>query len=547
MAQGDRARGKKARRVSPSPDGGGGTPAISPTVSPAVKARSLSVTSIASLSPAHNNRSLASDALEAAAATKHLISKLHEEVKLSEASAGSLGASSANEHSFGSRGAGMAEEAAKFQFRTEASGPQMTSKGQTMDAPEKRAALTREKRKKAYVDQVQNKVQNSGLNDVDVAMNSCLRTMMVKFKLLLDCERCGLFFVDNDTDELYFHLEEEGAAVRFPKSEGIAGAVATQCVSLHVPDAYKDSRFNREIDKLTHFLTRDILCQPVVDENGEVPTVRAVIQMVNSNKDHGFTKEDMRVLVKYAKKVSEGLVAISEAFRESAKDAKDAKDAKETKDGGADSNADSKAESRMHQVESMNVVLKEITDQIEAEKHTILAKRKEESRHELTTGEANSRFQFRENKAEKKEKKGEEEDTPESREKSRIDVNKKKFDDIFSGKMEMKTADEMLMEEKMAEKEARDARRAKARKERDARDENKLKPLHLSAANRAAETETAKDAKGAPNAGKTERKKSVAEKAIAEKVAERIIAEKAIAEKFIAEKTIAENIKLSGL
>jgi hypothetical protein len=71
-------------------------------------------------------------------------------------------------------------------------------------------------------------------------------------------------------------------------------------------------------------------------------------------------------------------------------------------------------------------------DQIEAEKHTILAKRKEESRHELTTGEANSRFQFRENKAEKKEKKGEEEDTPESREKSRIDVNKKKFDDIFS-------------------------------------------------------------------------------------------------------------------
>lgn len=56
--------------------------------------------------------------------------------------------------------------------------------------------------------------------------------------------------------------------VRFSKERGIAGLVARTGITVNIKDAYKDSRFNKEIDQKTGFITRSILCMPIVASSG---------------------------------------------------------------------------------------------------------------------------------------------------------------------------------------------------------------------------------------------------------------------------------------
>ncbi|GMH83363.1 hypothetical protein TL16_g09572 [Triparma laevis f. inornata] len=291
--------------------------------------------------------------------------------------------------------AGISEAARRFQFRDGVSGQQMTSKGQTLDAEENRAALTKHKRQKAYVAQC----QDFNMDESDVAMNSALRNMMAKFKIMLQCDRCGLFFLDDETDELYFHVEEEGSNIRFPKTKGIAGE------ALLIKDAYKDDRFNKTVDKMTGYKTNNILCQPVKDGLGEII---AVMQMVNSMKKGGFTAKDQESLKDYSQKMSQGLLAI--------------------RDSGKDGTSGHMQKSREAKIKRMNEVIHEINQQIDAEKKAFLAKRKEESRHEYTANEAAARFKFRDGGEKQKEEKVFNE------EQIRAQNNQKLFDDIFSGK-----------------------------------------------------------------------------------------------------------------
>lgn len=105
---------------------------------------------------------------------------------------------------------------------------------------------------------------------------------------LLDCARCSLFMVDKASNELYarvFDADADTSAprpkppeIRFPIGVGIAGHVAKTGEVLNIPDAYQDPRFNSEIDKLTGFVTKNILCMPIFSPTQEVI---GVAQLVN--------------------------------------------------------------------------------------------------------------------------------------------------------------------------------------------------------------------------------------------------------------------------
>ncbi|HIC03911.1 MAG TPA: GAF domain-containing protein [Nitrospirales bacterium] len=58
--------------------------------------------------------------------------------------------------------------------------------------------------------------------------------------------------------------------MRFPSDRGIAGHVFTTGVTIDIPDAQVDSRFNPEFDEETGFVTRSVLCVPVINKRGEV-------------------------------------------------------------------------------------------------------------------------------------------------------------------------------------------------------------------------------------------------------------------------------------
>ena len=107
---------------------------------------------------------------------------------------------------------------------------------------------------------------------------------------LLEAERATVFVLDKEKKKLWslVGLGLDKQKIEIPMNEGIAGYVATTGESLNVPNAYKDERFNKEIDKKTGFRTKTILAVPIRNLKGEI---MGVFQVLNK-KDTTFNEED---------------------------------------------------------------------------------------------------------------------------------------------------------------------------------------------------------------------------------------------------------------
>jgi adenylate cyclase len=104
-----------------------------------------------------------------------------------------------------------------------------------------------------------------------------------------------LFLNDAETNELYSRVAQGNSSreIRLLNNSGVAGHVFTTGEGVIIDDAYADPRFNRTIDEQTGFVTRNILCVPIVTAKGEVIGVAQVL-----NKASGrFNKSDMGLLV----------------------------------------------------------------------------------------------------------------------------------------------------------------------------------------------------------------------------------------------------------
>jgi len=112
----------------------------------------------------------------------------------------------------------------------------------------------------------------------------------------LSADRCTLFLLDKDTNELWSKvaLGMGKQEIRFPVNMGLAGHVATTGETINIKDAYNDSRFNREIDKKTGYKTKTILCMPMRNLNHEIV---GVFQILNKFANEYFTEEDEDLLV----------------------------------------------------------------------------------------------------------------------------------------------------------------------------------------------------------------------------------------------------------
>ena len=65
--------------------------------------------------------------------------------------------------------------------------------------------------------------------------------------------------------------------IRVGWGQGIVGHVAQSGVTLNIPDVYRDERFNQDVDNMTGYRTRSMLCMPIKDAgSGEVMGVAQV-------------------------------------------------------------------------------------------------------------------------------------------------------------------------------------------------------------------------------------------------------------------------------
>eukprot|EP01059_Diplonema_ambulator_P006742 TRINITY_DN16351_c0_g1_i2.p1 TRINITY_DN16351_c0_g1~~TRINITY_DN16351_c0_g1_i2.p1 ORF type:complete len:864 (+),score=309.96 TRINITY_DN16351_c0_g1_i2:239-2593(+) len=142
-----------------------------------------------------------------------------------------------------------------------------------------------EKRKNEILLDVVQRVNETDLGSwvgvCDVIVEGCTE--------LLQAERCTLFIVNKENGTLL--ANSGGTEICMPLDQGIAGFVCSSGETVNIPDAYCDPRFNPDVDAATGFVTRTILCMPVI-ASGETVAVAQVI-----NKMCGeFTDDDEELL-----------------------------------------------------------------------------------------------------------------------------------------------------------------------------------------------------------------------------------------------------------
>ncbi len=136
----------------------------------------------------------------------------------------------------------------------------------------------------------------------ELQLTPLLRKIMDAAARLLEADRGTLFLNDEQTGELWspIALGMHGREIRFANHLGIAGSVFTTKTSINIEDAYGDARFNRDTDRETGYVTRTILCCPVVNKQGQAI---GAIQALNK-ADSPFTDKDAERLTAFAAQAS---------------------------------------------------------------------------------------------------------------------------------------------------------------------------------------------------------------------------------------------------
>ena len=129
-----------------------------------------------------------------------------------------------------------------------------------------------------------------------IELDNLLRLIIDKLVETLDVERCTIFLVDEEHQELYSRMLVEGSGllseIRLKIGEGIAGHVAATGEHLNVTDADLDPRHVRLFDQISGFHTRTILSVPMYNPQQKIV---GVVQLLNK-KSGPFTIRDERFL-----------------------------------------------------------------------------------------------------------------------------------------------------------------------------------------------------------------------------------------------------------
>ena len=129
------------------------------------------------------------------------------------------------------------------------------------------------------------------MESLDEALAAFIEVAMAE----LDAERGTLFLNDPTTNELYSRIAQGGfhREIRILNTSGVTGHVFTTGESVIVDDAYSNQHFSQSVDEESGFVTRTMLCVPILTAKKEVI---GVVDMLNKRTGK-FTQRDLDLLV----------------------------------------------------------------------------------------------------------------------------------------------------------------------------------------------------------------------------------------------------------
>jgi signal transduction histidine kinase len=124
------------------------------------------------------------------------------------------------------------------------------------------------------------KIVNSAL-----ALGSVLALILDVATRSISADRGTVYLVDHKNDSLWSLVTQgEGMVeIRLPLGKGLAGYVARTGETVNITDAYRDARFNPDIDHRSGYTTHTVLCMPMRNREGKII---GVFQLLN--KRTGF-------------------------------------------------------------------------------------------------------------------------------------------------------------------------------------------------------------------------------------------------------------------
>lgn len=148
-----------------------------------------------------------------------------------------------------------------------------------------------------YIESVNNKmdkfnqlIEAAKIVNSSLELDQILSIVLANAISITKADRGTVYLIDKEKNELWSKVlqGENLKEIRIPIGVGIAGIVAQTGEIINISNAYEDKRFNPEIDKISHYETRSILCVPMKNREDQIV---GVFQLLNK-KNGTFDGED---------------------------------------------------------------------------------------------------------------------------------------------------------------------------------------------------------------------------------------------------------------
>ena len=125
---------------------------------------------------------------------------------------------------------------------------------------------------KEQVDRLNMLIEASKIVNSAIEIDKLLGLILEAASRSIDADRGTLYLLDTATGELWSKVAQGNniVEIRLPVGKGLAGYVAKTGEIVNITDAYKDPRFNPEIDKKSGYKTHNVLCMPMRDKDGKI-------------------------------------------------------------------------------------------------------------------------------------------------------------------------------------------------------------------------------------------------------------------------------------
>jgi signal transduction histidine kinase len=139
------------------------------------------------------------------------------------------------------------------------------------------------------------------LIEISRALNSTLSLRPLLNRIVFaaqeftQAEACAILLLDRGSGQLYFEAATNLPGIHLivvPMESSIAGWVVRSGKPLVVPDVRRDSRFYREADEQSDFITRSVLAVPLIARDNVI----GVLEAVNKRDEAAFTDDDVEML-----------------------------------------------------------------------------------------------------------------------------------------------------------------------------------------------------------------------------------------------------------